>query len=35
MSDMDSRHPETELIAYLKDELAPSARETVARHLEG
>ena len=32
---MDSRHPETELIAYLKDELAPPARETVARHLEG
>ena len=35
MSDMDSRHPETELIAYLKAELAPPARETVARHLEG
>lgn len=32
---MDSRHPETELIAYLKDELAPSSRETVARHLDG
>ena len=32
---MDSRHPETELIAYLKDELAPRSRETVARHLDG
>ena len=32
---MDSRHPETELIAYLKDELAPRPRETVARHLDG
>jgi anti-sigma factor RsiW len=35
MSDMDSRHPETELIAYLKDELPTRSRETVARHLEG
>ena len=35
MSDMDSRHPETELIAYLKDELPAASRETVARHLEG
>ena len=32
---MDSRHPETELIAYLKDELARPSRETVERHLEG
>ena len=32
---MDSRHPETELIAYLKDELAPAARETMGRHLDG
>ena len=32
---MDSRHPETELIAYLKDELPAASRETVARHLEG
>jgi anti-sigma factor RsiW len=32
---MDSRHPETELIAYLKDELAAPARETVSRHLDG
>ena len=32
---MDSRHPETELIAYLKDELEHAPRETVARHLEG
>ena len=31
---MDSRHPETELIAYLKDELPQRSRETVARHLE-
>ena len=35
MSDMDNRHPETELIAYLKDELPRASRETVARHLEG
>jgi anti-sigma factor RsiW len=35
MGDMDSRHPETELIAYLKDELAAPERETVARHLDG
>ena len=35
MSDMDSRHPETELIAYLKDELPTPSRETMARHLEG
>jgi anti-sigma factor RsiW len=35
MDDMESRHPETELIAYLKDELAAPARETVARHLDG
>ena len=34
MDDMDARHPETELIAYLKDELPADARETVARHLE-
>ena len=32
---MDSRHPETELIAYLKDELEHGSRETVARHLDG
>ena len=32
---MDSRHPETELIAYLKDELEHASRETVARHLDG
>ena len=32
---MDSRHPETELIAYLKDELPRPSRETVERHLEG
>ena len=32
---MDSRHPETELIAYLKDELPTPSRATVARHLEG
>ena len=32
---MDSRHPETELIAYLKDELAPASRETMTRHLDG
>jgi anti-sigma factor RsiW len=31
---MDSRHPETELIAYLKDELTGPSRETVTRHLE-
>src|SRR5262245_30196922 len=35
MSDMDSRHPETELIAYLKDELPRPSREAVARHLDG
>src|SRR5262245_60241672 len=35
MDDMDSRHPETELIAYLKDELSPGSRETVGRHLDG
>jgi anti-sigma factor RsiW len=35
MNDMDTRHPETDLIAYLKDELPPAARDTVARHLEG
>jgi anti-sigma factor RsiW len=35
MDDMDSRHPETELIAYLRDELAPASRESVARHLDG
>jgi anti-sigma factor RsiW len=34
MDDMDSRHPETELIAYLKDELEHASRETVARHLD-
>ena len=32
---MDNRHPETELIAYLKDELPRPARATVERHLEG
>ena len=32
---MDSRHPETELNAYLKDELPTTSRETVASHLEG
>ena len=32
---MDSRHPETELIAYLKDELPRPSRETVERHLGG
>ena len=32
---MDSRHPETELIAYLKDELQQPSREAVARHLDG
>jgi anti-sigma factor RsiW len=32
---MDRRHPETELIAYMKDELAPPAREAVSRHLGG
>jgi anti-sigma factor RsiW len=35
MDDMDSRHPETELIAYLKDELPRPSREAVARHLDG
>ena len=30
---MESRHPETELIAYLKDELSPPAREATSRHL--
>ena len=35
MDDMDKGHPETELIAYLRNELPPGARETVARHLEG
>ena len=32
---MDSRHPETDLIAYLKDELPRPSRDTVARHLDG
>ena len=32
---MDRRHPETELIAYLKDELEHASRATVARHLDG
>lgn len=32
---MDSRHPGPELIAYLKDELAPASRAEVARHLDG
>lgn len=32
---MDSRHPETELIAYLKDELAPASRDALGRHLDG
>jgi anti-sigma factor RsiW len=31
---MESRHPETELIAYLKEELPATSREGVARHLE-
>ena len=31
---MDSRHPGPELIAYLRDELAPAARESVAHHLD-
>ena len=31
---MDTPHPERELIAYLKDELAPAARATIARHLD-
>jgi hypothetical protein len=41
MDDMDRRHPENrehpdaDLIAYLKDELAPVSRETVSRHLDG
>src|SRR5262245_3338368 len=35
MDDMTTTHPETELIAYLRNELPPAARETVARHLEG
>jgi anti-sigma factor RsiW len=35
MDDMDSRHPETELIAYLKDELPRPSRDAVARHLDG
>jgi anti-sigma factor RsiW len=34
MDDMDTRHPETELIAYLKNELPAASRDTVARHLE-
>jgi len=32
---MESRHPEAELIAYLKDELPRPSREAVARHLAG
>lgn len=32
---MDRRHPETELIEYLKDELPPAARDEIARHLDG
>jgi len=32
---MDKRHPDTELIAYLKDELPGTSREAVARHLDG
>jgi anti-sigma factor RsiW len=33
---MDStRHPETELIAYLKDELSSASREAVSHHLDG
>jgi anti-sigma factor RsiW len=35
MDDMDTPHPETELIAYLRNELPAAARETVARHLDG
>jgi anti-sigma factor RsiW len=34
MDDMETRHPETDLIAYLKNELAPAERDAVARHLE-
>ena len=32
---MNDRHPGTELIAYLKDELPPASREAVARHVDG
>ena len=32
---MESRHPETELIAYLTDDLPRPSREAVARHLDG
>jgi anti-sigma factor RsiW len=32
---MRSKHPETELIPYLRNELAPADRERVAGHLEG
>jgi anti-sigma factor RsiW len=35
MNDMNDRHPGTELIAYLKDELPPASREAVARHVDG
>jgi len=35
MNDMNERHPETELIAYLKDELPPASREAVVRHVDG
>jgi anti-sigma factor RsiW len=35
MNDMNDRHPETELIAYLKDELPPASREAVGRHVDG
>ncbi len=32
---MDTRHPETDLIAYLRNELPPAEHDAVARHLEG
>jgi len=35
MDDMDTRHPETDLIAYLSNELGPAERDAVARHLDG
>jgi anti-sigma factor RsiW len=35
MGDMESRHLETELIAYLKDELPQPSREAVSSHLDG
>ena len=30
-----TRHPETALVPYVKDELAPAERARVATHLEG